>query len=344
MGEAKRRETAMKHFMVGAAAAAILSGATVASAQEHSIRVGSFTPEGAVGVQNVMIPWMEAVRDELGDRVDLTGFWGGTLGPDPFAQYELVRDGVIDVAWILPGYTPGQFPQLQITELPFTVQSGEEASTVAWRLYETGLLDGFDDVHVLSIWTPDITNIHLTEPVENLGDLEGSALRTAGATQALFVEAIEAAPQTLGSVEANEAMLRGTIDGQLQGWTGMRTFGGFAVADATYMVPLGASPFLLLMNLDTWNGLPEDVQEVMMRHAGEGLGAYGGSRYDAITQDIIATQRDEGHTIIEASQDDIAAYADQYSDVHDRWIEQHDNGQEIYDTFIQLLNDYRSGG
>ena len=170
----------MKHLMTAAAVAAILVGAT-ATAQEISVRVGSFTPEGAVGVQNVMIPWMEAVEEELGDRIELTGYWGGTLGPDPFAQYELVRDGVIDVAWILPGYTPGQFPQLQITELPFAVQSGEEASTVAWRLYETGLLDGFDDVQVLSIWTPDITNIHLLEPIESLADLEGEALRTAGA-------------------------------------------------------------------------------------------------------------------------------------------------------------------
>lgn len=334
----------MKHLMTGVAVAAILVG-TTATAQEISVRVGSFTPEGAVGVQNVMIPWMEAVEEELGDRIELTGYWGGTLGPDPFAQYELVRDGVIDVAWILPGYTPGQFPQLQITELPFAVQSGEEASTVAWRLYETGLLDGFDDVHVLSIWTPDITNIHLLEPIESLADLEGEALRTAGATQALFVEAINAAPQTLGSVAANEAMSRGTIDGQLQGWTGMRTFGGFEVANASYVVPLGASPFLLLMNQDLWNSLPEDVQEVMMRHAGEGLGAYGGGRYDAITEDIMAGQaEDPDYTITVASPEDIAVYAEQYSAVHEQWIEANENGQEIYDTFMRLLDEYRSGG
>ena len=77
---------------------------------------------------------------------------------------------------------------------------------------------------VLTVWAPDVTNIHLTEPVESLSELDGTSLRTAGATQAIFVDAIGAAPQTLGSTEANEAMGRGTIDGQLQGWTGMRTW------------------------------------------------------------------------------------------------------------------------
>ena len=102
--------------MVKARVAAFLTAAavTVASvlpaAAETTIRVASFTPEGAVGVRFVMKPWMEAVQAELGDRVNLVPFWGGALGPNPFDQFDLVRTGVVDVAWVLSGYTPGQFP------------------------------------------------------------------------------------------------------------------------------------------------------------------------------------------------------------------------------------------
>ncbi|MEM8854585.1 MAG: hypothetical protein AAGD34_12860, partial [Pseudomonadota bacterium] len=149
-------------------AAALAGTLTFAAAAfaETTVRVASFTPEGAVGVQNVMKPWMDAVQEELGDKVEMVPFWGGALGPNPFDQFDLVRDGVVDVAWVLPGYTPGQVPQLQVTELPFTVESAEEASVVGWRLYEKGLVQGLDDVHVLTVWAPDVTNIHLTEPVE----------------------------------------------------------------------------------------------------------------------------------------------------------------------------------
>jgi TRAP-type C4-dicarboxylate transport system substrate-binding protein len=324
-----------------AAAFAGLTLAGTASAQT-TIRVASFTPEGAVGVQNVMIPWMEAVQEELGDAVEMVPFWGGALGPSPFEQYDLVRDGVIDVAWILPGYTPGQFSQLQVTELPFLVSSAEEASIVGWRLYETGMLEGFDDVHVLTVWAPDVTNIHLTDPVTSLAELEGTSLRTAGATQAMFVDAIGAAPQTLGSTEANEAMGRGTIDGQLQGWTGMNTFGGFAVSNGAYRVPIGASPFLMLMNKDLWESLSPEVQEVMMRHGGEALARRGGQAYDEITVGIVEERRAAGYVIEEASPEEIAAYQETYSGIYDRWISETENGAEVLDTFRGLIDAYRA--
>lgn len=325
-------------------AAAAFAGLTLAgaAAAQTTIRVASFTPEGAVGVQHVMIPWMEAVQEELGDSVEMVPFWGGALGPNPFEQYDLVRDGVIDVAWILPGYTPGQFTQLQVTELPFTVSSAEEASVVGWRLFQTGMLEGFDDVHVLTVWAPDVTNIHLTDPVSSLEELEGTSLRTAGGTQALFVDAIGAAPQTLGSTEANEAMGRGTIDGQLQGWTGMNTFGGFAVSNGAYRVPLGASPFLLLMNKDLWESLTPEQQEVMMHHGGEDLARRGGQAYDEITTGIIEERAAAGYVIEEAGAEDIARYQQTYAGIYDTWTEETANGAEVLDTFRGLIEAYRA--
>lgn len=327
-------------LMVAATAAA--TGLMAASAPAQTLRVASFTPEGAVGVQEVMIPWMEAVEAELGDRTELIPFWGGSLGPNPFDQFDLVRDGVIDVAWILAGYTPGQFPQLQVTELPFTVASAEEASVVAWRLFDSGLIEGLEDVQVITVWTPDVTNIFLNEPVEGLADLVGKALRTSGATQALFVEAIGAAPQVLGSVEANEGMARGTIDGQLQGWTGMQTFGGFAVAKAAYRVPVGAAPFVLLMNKDTWDGLPADVREVMMKHGGEELARRGGQAYDAATKAIVDARAAEGFEIIVPDAETIAAYQETYAAVADTWIADTANGQAVFDAYMGLIDAYRA--
>ena len=335
--------------MVKARVAAFLTAAavTVASvlpaAAETTIRVASFTPEGAVGVRFVMKPWMEAVQAELGDLVNLVPFWGGALGPNPFDQFDLVRTGVVDVAWVLSGYTPGQFPQINITELPFGVASGEEGSVVGWRLIEEGLIGGLEDVHVLTFWTPDITNIHLREPLTSLDDLNGTSLRAAGQLQSMFVEAIGAAPQVLSSVEANEGMQRGTIDGQLQGWTGMQTFGGFAVSNVTYRVPLGASPFFMLMNKDLWDSLPADVQEVMTKHAGEGLARAGGKAYDAMTIEIVERRRAEGHIVIEPDAATLESYRTQYAGIYDAWQGSVPNGPEVFDAFFRLIDDYRVG-
>jgi len=333
----------MRAFLLAAVAATATALVAAPGASAQTIRVASFTPEGAVGVRFVMKPWMEAVQAELGDKVNLVPFWGGALGPNPFEQYNLVRDGVIDVAWVLAGYTPGQFPQLQVTELPFTAASGEEASVTAWRLYEAGLVGGTDDVHVLTVWTPDITSIFLNAPINDLSELSGKALRSGGSAQALFVEALGAAPQTLGSVEANEAQGRGTIDGQLQGWTGMNTFGGFAVAKAAYNGPFGAAPFLLLMNKATWEGLSPEVQEVMMKHAGEGLARAGGRAYDMLTKDIMEKQLAAGLPLVTATEEDVAGYLEKYSAVHDRWVAATENGAEVLATYMRLIDEYRAG-
>jgi TRAP-type C4-dicarboxylate transport system substrate-binding protein len=333
----------MKHALTTLFAAALAATLATASAAQTVIRVASFTPEGAVGVRFVMKPWMEAVQKELGNKVQLLPFWGGALGPNAFEQFDLVRTGVVDVAWVLPGYTPGQFPQVGATELPFTVASGEEGSVVLWRLVQTGLVDGLDDVHVLTAWTPDITNIHLMKPVQGLADLKGMALRTAGPTQAMLVEALGAAPQTLDSGEANEAMKRGTIGGQLQGWTGMNTFGGFAVAKAAYRVPIGASPFFMLMNKKVWNSLPADVQAVMMKHGGEALARAGGAAYDRITNDIVAKQTAAGYQVVTASEAEVAAYQKTYGSIFDKWVAATPKGRETLDTYLRLIGEVRAG-
>lgn len=95
----------MKHFNNLLAAAALSALALPATAQEI-IKVGAFVAEQSTGVAKVIKPWMEAVATETND-VKMMPFWGGTLGKNPFKQFELVQNGVADVTWVLPGYTAG---------------------------------------------------------------------------------------------------------------------------------------------------------------------------------------------------------------------------------------------
>ena len=94
-------------------------------------------------------------REDIGDAAKLQGFWGGTLGKAPTKQYELVKNGVADVTWVLPGYTAGQFPQMGVFELPFLFHNGVEASIVGWKLHEKGLLDGLEDVHLVGFFASE---------------------------------------------------------------------------------------------------------------------------------------------------------------------------------------------
>ena len=191
----------------------------------------------------VIKPWMEAVSADVGGAAKLQGFWGGTLGKSPFKQFELVQNGVADVTWVLPGYTAGQFPEMSLFELPFLIRTAEEASVVGWKLHEMGMLSGFDGVHVIGIFAAEPNAIFMKKKIGSLDDLQNMKVRSVGGIHAAWLESLGASPQTLSSTEMNEALNRGTVDGVIQGWTGMRTFKTLPLVDQAYSIPTGTIPF-----------------------------------------------------------------------------------------------------
>lgn len=314
---------------------------TLATAKEM-IKVGTFVPAQSVGVAKVIKPWMDAVSQDVGDEVGLKGFWGGTLGKSPFKQFELTRNGVIDVSWVLPGYTAGQFPEMGLFELPFLFQTAEEASVVGWRLHEMGLLSGFDGVHVIGFFAAEPNALFMREKVANLGDLKNKKIRSAGGIHASWLTSLGAAPQTLSSGEMNEALNRGTIDGVIQGWTGMRTFKTMPLVNQAHAVPAGAIPFLLLMNQKKWDSLSPKVQAAIMKHGSMPMAKAGGAAYTALGEQIRADVRKEGRIeIVTPNAATLAEYAQAAQAVHRDWIAKTPNGQKVYDAAQKILKDIR---
>ena len=313
-----------------------------AYAEPVTLRIGTYVPEQSVGIQRVIRPWMEAVEAALGDQVRFQEYWGGSLGRDPFSQYELVRHGVLDIAWVLPSYTPGVFPQIHIAELPNLARSATEASLATWVIHEQGLLGGTDNVHVIGIWTTDISNIHSAVIIRNSADVRNLRIRTAGAVQADFISAMNAAPQTLDAVETNEALQRGTIDGLVQAWTGMRSFRTERLSKSVYKVPAGAIPFLLLMNQESWEALSPQTQAVFTKYGGRTLALQAGDAYDQMA----ATYQSEnvetrGYAINKPSAEDEITLENRSQRLHQNWIAATPNGRDAFNIFQETLAELR---
>jgi TRAP-type C4-dicarboxylate transport system substrate-binding protein len=49
------------------------------------------------------------LRERSDGRLDITTFPGAQMGPTP-RYYDMARTGVVDLAWVLHGATPGRFP------------------------------------------------------------------------------------------------------------------------------------------------------------------------------------------------------------------------------------------
>lgn len=318
--------------------------ASGASAETVTLKVASFVPEQSFGVSKVIKPWIEAVKADAGDAVEFRTFWGGTLGKDPYKQYELVKNGVADVAWVMPGYTAGQFPELQIMELPFLVENAVEGSRAGWTLHEKGLVSGLDDVHLVGLWVTEPSILFTREPIGSLDDMERARVRSAGSVHAEWVTSLGAAPQTMSSTEMNEAFNRGTLDGAIQGWTGMATFKSLPLVEMAYPVPIGVIPHMLLMNKATWEGLPEKVRAAVTRHGGAAIADAGGAAYTEAGKALVEKSLEEGRLVVATiGEAQMAAYREAARPVHEWWIEKTPDGRTLYDAMVEALAEAREG-
>ncbi len=281
-------------------AGTVAFGAFSASASE--IKVGSFVSAKGFGSRFVIAPWMERASkalQEINSDTTIKAYWGGTLGKSPFQQYDLVKAGVADIAWVLPANTPGQFPEMEIVELPYFFHTAEEASVVGWKLYDMGLFSGFQDTHLVGFFAGEPASIFSRDPVKTLADLKNKKIRSVGQTQATWLTSIGAVPEAASSSEMNEKLNRGTLSGAIQGWSGMQTFKTFPLVSYTVDVPVGTLGFLLLMNKKTWENLSAAEKKALQDNGGIHIARDSGQAYAKAGVDIRKRIKEEGkHTMV----------------------------------------------
>ena len=135
------------------------------------LKVASFIfPKAELNTQ-VIGPFVDAVNADLKGAVTLKLFAGGSLGRNPVQQYKLLRNKIAEIAYIVQGYTPGEFRDVSIFDLPFLVESSLEGSVGHWRLNAKGLMRGYDNVKVIALFTLPGYTLHSTKPVTKIGDL-----------------------------------------------------------------------------------------------------------------------------------------------------------------------------
>ena len=316
--------------------------ANSALATENTLRIGSHLNPRSTGISQVIRPWADAVRAEAGDAVTIVEYWGGSLGKSPAKQFELVRSGVLDIAWVLPGYTPGQFPEMGLFELPFLFNSSLEAATVGWQLYDAGLLTGFDGVRLLGFFSTAPNGLFMRRSITTPLELDGLKIRALGAIHSDWLNKLGAAAQTMSGVDMNQALDREIVDGGIQGWSGMRTFGSFPLVNQAWDVPVGTTPFLLLINEQSWQRQPASVQRVMLKHGGFNIARSGGQAYAAINQQIRAALAKAGQPALMAPDESTQqALVDRSQALHGAWMTASSDRKATYRAAQAFLNQLR---
>ena len=237
-----------------------------------TIRLASFSPSQGWTVSKVLKPWVAQLNQRFGDAATLELFAGGSLGRHPDAQLKMVAERIVDIAYILPSYTPGAFPDNDLFEIPLLFPSARAASLVSWHMLQRGELRGYSHLKVLALYTTNPYYLHLRRPIGSLGELRGKKIRVTGSLQARTVTALGAIP--IGGIAASEladSIDRGLLDGTLLSWDLMHIYGVTQVTHYHIRYPLGFNNLMVAMNPDSYAALSEAVRGALDELSGEPL-------------------------------------------------------------------------
>jgi TRAP-type C4-dicarboxylate transport system substrate-binding protein len=261
----------MKRLIGTCALAAALAAGGASAQQPVVLKLASFEPATAPITGGVLTPWAEAVSRDSGGTLKIEIYPGGTLGRNPLQQLKLVQDGVADLTWTVPGYTPGRFDDTEVVELPFLVATATEGSLAMTRMHQKGLLSGFDDLKLLLIGTVPANSVHGKFPMKTVDDLKGKRIRAGSSQVAKLVEHVGGVPVQLGAPQVADSLAKGVVDATLNEWNFVATFKIDQVASHHLVLPMGALAVMVPMLKSKFDALPREAREALEKHSGEAL-------------------------------------------------------------------------
>jgi TRAP-type C4-dicarboxylate transport system substrate-binding protein len=320
-----------RSFLATAAAvpAATVFGGAFAKADDH-LKWAVFTPDSEVTFRTVMKPFAETVQSETGNAVVFDLFPNGALGRNPGQQPQMVLDGVADVAWVIPSYSPGRFPDTEVLELPGMFKDLRESSLVATRLNAHKTLHDYGDFYVIGLWGTAPYSIHTNFPVSSIADLKGKTIRASSKNESAALRALGAVPVGMPVTEIPEAISRGTISGTTSHMAPFFDFGLDRVTNNHFFIGLGIVPLAVLMNKKKFDSLPESARAVIERNAGDSLTK---TWIDSVTSynaaNLEKLKSNPKNKIVFPSQDEIEKAQQLLAPVREEWVASSERHKEL---------------
>ncbi|MCU0829187.1 MAG: TRAP transporter substrate-binding protein [Tabrizicola sp.] len=328
-------------------AAALASALTVSGAwaQEVVLKLHQMLPAQAPIPSQVLQPWMDKITAESGGRIVFEHYPAMQLGGKPPELVDQVVDGVADIIWTLPGYTPGRFPRTEVIELPFLVNDAETASRVLYTLGEKYMFDTeYADYKVLALFTHGPGLIHSKTPILKPADLAGVKLRAPTRVTNMMVTSLGATPVGMPVPAVPESLSKGVIDATMLPWevTGALKTSELVTNHTEFTgKAMYVGAFLIAMNKERYDALPDDLKAVIDANSGVEFSAMAGrigQEADAKARQI-AVDLGNSITVLDAAQS--AEWEAAAKPTYDAWIAESAaagfDGQALLNDALGLL-------
>ncbi|MGE0734289.1 MAG: TRAP transporter substrate-binding protein [Alphaproteobacteria bacterium] len=335
----------MKRILLAGIAALALAGiAAPASAQQTVLKFAIFTPDSEMTFINVMQPFAKRVEADSKGTLKIDLFPNGALGRNPALQTKMVQDGIADIAWVIPSYTPGVYLDDDVFELPNIIQTSTEGSVAAWRLLQKGMLRGYEPYYMIGLFTTTPYTFHTNFKVTKPEDLKGKKIRAVGAVATESVKALGAVPEGMPFTQLVEAISRGVIDGTTSHQISLHDFGVVRVTNSHYLGRIGSVTLGIFMNKAKFESLPAVAKAAIEKNRGEQLSLAFGNMSETRNKQLNAEwAKDPKRTVTIPTAAQTAAWDKMLSPVVTTWEAKDPRNKALLAAMRQELANIRAG-
>lgn len=306
--------------LIGAAAGVALT-ASAAAAQEK-MRISLQLPLKSHLGQNLVL-FEKEVEERTGGAIDVEIYDSATLYKDKEVP-AAVGSGAIEAGVASLTRYVGDAPVVDVFYMPFLLnnedkvraavaEGSEVRETIETEIEKTG--------GQVLYWQAYGGAIMLSNggPIRTPKDMEGKKVRVFGKTLGDFVTAAGGAPTLISGSEQYLAYQRGTVDVGMTGVSGVKSRKLWEVMDTITVTNHADIEFVVVVNNDWWNGLSDETRG----HITEAAAVAQASVRDkmaSIEAEAYAAAKDNGMTIVELTDDELAQWKSVSQPVYDAYL------------------------
>ena len=310
----------IKQSLVALACVSLMG--TAAAAQEK-MRISLQLPLTSHLGENLVL-FEKEVEERTGGAIDVEIYDSATLYKDKEVP-AAVGSGSIEAGVASLTRYVGDAPVVDVFYMPFLFNTEDkvraavaEGSVVRETIEEEVAKTGGQILY----WQAYGGAILLSNggPIRTPEDMKGKKARVFGKTLGDFVTAAGGAPTMISGSEQYLAYQRGTVDVGMTGVSGVKSRKLWEVMDTITKTNHANIEFVVVVNSDWWNALDPQVQG-QIREAAKIAQDDVRDRMSQIEAEAFAADEENGMTIVELSQEELAAWQQVAQPVIDGYLE-----------------------
>ncbi len=212
----------------------------------------------------------ERLRENSDGRIDITNHFGGSLGFKSKDHWSAVEDQAVPIASTYTGVFTGFDPIFLMNNLPFMATNPTQSKALidAARPYYAEAFERGNQMLLLTEpWSP--VGLWTKRPITSAADMQGMKVRTYDKNGTITLKELGAAAIQMSWADVVPALSTNTIEAVLTSEEGGLSAKFEEYLDHYHYLNFTMGTNMVHINKDVFDGLPADLQQILLDTAAE---------------------------------------------------------------------------